>query len=137
MQSRFFSFIRIFRRLTYTCIYFARIRISINLFYCYYFSGCNDNFTSETEGSTSLPDCLLTNVNPSRRSCDDEEMVVPTSNESKQSKRLFCTFCKKTVSKLGRHLMGVHKKEPEVARVINFPTGIITIYYLRRPIFPN
>ncbi|KAJ6647774.1 hypothetical protein Bhyg_02997 [Pseudolycoriella hygida] len=82
-----------------------------------------DDGADTIESSEILPHSLLTNVNYSQRSCDDAEMRVPTSNESKQQKRLFCIFCKKSVSKLARHLTSVHKKEPEVKRLVNLPKG--------------
>ncbi len=63
------------------------------------------------------------NLDASRRSCDNREMVMPTSNESKQEKRLFCIYCKKTVVKLHRHLTSVHKKENEVKQFIDLPKG--------------
>ena|ERR1700744_2540004 len=98
------------------------------------FSGYDDddNATLRTDNIKSLPMSpprVLMNVNPSQRSCDNTEMVVSTSNESKQEKRLFCTYCKKTVCKLHRHLMSVHKKENEVKPLINLPKSNFNLLF--------
>lgn len=95
------------------------------------FSGYDDvdtqeNETPKTNNIESMPispSQLLVNVNSSRRSCDNTNLIVPTSDENKQEKRLFCTYCKKNVSKLHRHLTTVHRKEKEVKRLINLPKG--------------
>lgn len=107
------------------------LKFCLHLHLSLYFSGYDDigtegDETLTTDNIESLPISpygLLINVDPSRRSCDNKEIFVPTSNESKSEKRLFCNYCKKHVSKLYRHLMSVHKKENEVKRLINWPKG--------------
>lgn len=86
------------------------------------------NSTNETG---SLQNSNSKNANNSRKSKSlnntDEKvpkldlrfLQVPPSKEN--SKKDFCIYCKKLISKLGRHLENVHKEEDNVKRFVAYP----------------
>lgn len=67
------------------------------------------------------PPTFAMNVKPGHRACNNSDMIVPTSDRNIKEKRLFCIYCKKTISVLHRHLTTVHKDEKEVKQLIDLP----------------
>lgn len=61
------------------------------------------------------------------RGCDDFNMTVPTSNEKVKS--YCCIYCWKRYPKLARHLLTVHKKEPDVQRFFAYPKRKFSFIY--------
>ncbi|XP_040928109.1 uncharacterized protein LOC114861677 isoform X2 [Betta splendens] len=67
------------------------------------------------------------NASPVREACDtgpkpSEIVVLPSdANESRYSKRNYCLFCSRLVTKMARHLENVHSDRAEVAVAFQYP----------------
>lgn len=55
----------------------------------------------------------------------EEELHIPNVPNSKQTKKYFCLFCSKLVSKFPRHVEYVHKDEEKVREFWHFPKGSV------------
>lgn len=66
---------------------------------------CSDNIENNNERPNSQIGCSIA--------------TMSTSKNRRWDKRYFCVYCKKTMSKLPRHLYSHHKEEPEVVKILN------------------
>lgn len=77
---------------------------------------------NRTTSSISSYDTSNTNVGTS--ACNDEVMYYVQKSNVKSTKQNYCTFCMKLQSQLARHLVTVHRDEPEVKRFAILPKKI-------------
>lgn len=87
--------------------------------------------------SNSRPTAAISNepvevlVDSELRSMDNRKLMIQPSNETK---KYFCSYCKKVVVKLPRHLEKMHKEEDDV-RKLRFAKGIFFVSVHLQTIF--